>query len=597
MSKKIHPYQKKLTIYCNDVISGKVVACQKHVWACERFLSDLRRVKGDPSFGYVFDGAKAEQFSKWCGIFKHRKGILAGKHIELAPITHFIAGNIYGWYKTKDGFRRFSKMYWQVARKNAKSQLLSLMASYELFVFSGDEVAEVYCAATKSEQAKIVYEETCEMVKGCGELVDGVHFTHKNGRLNRVKNGAFMRPLSKDDKKKADGYSPQFSSIDEYHAHETSEIYDILDSGLMARPQPLIAIITTAGFELNNPCYRVEYDVVTKILDPNIAINIESYFVMINEIERNNSDQSITIDGNEIKPGELIDDIKDPSVWPKANPIVCSYDTGIERIQARLDLALESPEKMRDFMTKTMNVWMNERAFGYMDMAKWGKCQVEEVEFDRLIEKNTNKTCYVGLDLSAKIDLTSATFEFIGKDDKYYVFSHSFMPSDMFHTKMKVDQVPYDLWERKGWLTVTEGGVVDYRAVKKWILDTCEERGWRIEEVCIDPWGATQLSSDLADDGVVVVEIRQGFTTLSEPTKDVRYMVYSDRVVHAENHLLTWAIGNTVTRANYNQCLMLDKEKAKQRIDPAAALMNAHTRAMVCAESGSVYEKRGMREL
>ena len=597
MSKKRHPYLKKLLKYSEDVVSDKIVSCKKHKWACQRFLNDIHSFENDPDYEFEFIPEKAERFSKWCNLFKHRKGVLAGEKIELSDITHFIAGNIYGWYKKRNGNRRFTKLYWQVARKNAKSQLLSLMGSYEMFVFCSDEVAEVYCAATKTEQAKIVYEETVEMIKACGALVEREHYTHKNGRLTRTKNGAFMRPLSKDDKKKADGYNPQFATIDEYHAHETTEILDIMDSGTISRPSPLIAIITTAGFDLNNPCYRVEYDIASKILNPDISVNVESYFAMINELERNESDEAVVIDGREVKPGELIDDIKDPTVWEKANPIAASYETGIENIKTRLELALESPEKMRDFKTKTMNIWVNERSFGYMNMIKWGVCQVSEEEFHLRLKKIGCKICYVGLDLSAKLDLTSATFEFYGSDEKYYVYNHSFMPSEMFHEKLKTDNVPYDLWEEKRWLTVTDGPVVDYRAVKKWVLDTCESFEWTIEEVCIDPWGATQISSDFADDGVTVVEIRQGFPSLSEPTKDFREMAYSGRVVFCENDLLTWSMGNAVTRTNYNQCLMLDKDAAKQRIDPAAATINSHNRAMIQAESGSVYEKRGMREL
>lgn len=583
MKKRPHKYLTLLIDYSNDVISNKIVSCQKHKWACKRFLSDLERQTTDPTFGYEFIPEKIESFVKWCGLFKHRKGILSGKKIELAPVLLFVAGNIYGWYKTKNGYRRFSNLYWQVARKNAKSQLLSLMASYELFVFSGEEVAEIYCAATKAEQAKIVYEETVEMIEACDDLIEGLHYTHKYNRLTRVKNNAFMRVFTQDDKKKADGYSPHFASIDEYAAHETSEIYDIIDSGTVARPQSLVAIITTAGPELNNPCYQIEYDIATQILDPNIDINIESYFVLVNELERNNSDQTIEIDGKKIEPGELIDDIKDQSTWGKANPIACSYEEGIDKIQSRLEKAVVAPEKMTEFMTKNMNIWVNKRSFGYMDLNKWKNGQVPEEIFFKLLSKNTDCVCYVGLDLSAKIDLTSVTFEFVGTDDKYYVYSHSFMPSEMFHQKLKIDKVPYDLWERKGWLTVTEGAVVDYRAVKKWLLDFCEDNSWTIEEACIDPHGATQLSSDFIEDGIDVIEIRQGMLTLSEPTKDVRYMAYSNRVVYAENHLFTWAIGNCVTRSNHNGSIMLDKEKAKQRIDPAAALVNAHVRAM-CVE-------------
>jgi len=587
MSKKIHPYYKKLIDYSNDVVNGKVIACQKHIWVCMRFLSDVDRSKNDPSFEYEFDGDRAEAFSEWCGIFKHTKGVLAGKPVELVPVTHFIFGNIYGWYNKKNGYRRFNRFYWQVARKNAKSQLMSIQSSYELFVFPENEVSEVYCGATKKKQAEIVYNELVSIIESCEELINGEDYTTTNGMLTVISDdfckGSFMRALSSDDETKGDGLNPQFGLVDEYHASVSSKLLDILDSAMMSRGSPLLGIITTAGYELNNPCYRVEYNLISNIINPDIPTNIESYFVMVNELDSNMSDQPITVNGKTIEPGGLIDDINDPEVWPKSNPILASYEVGRDKIAKRLELAKEAPEKMRDFMTKTMNVWVNERSFGFMNMSKWNNGQVSQEEFFELLAKNTNKVCYVGLDLSAKLDLTSVTFEFVGDDDRYYIFSHSFMPSEMFHKKIKTDKVPYDLWESKGWLTVTEGGVVDYRAVKKWLMDTCEDNEWTIEEVCIDPHGATQLSSDFIEGGVEVVEIRQGMLTLSEPTKDVRYMAYSDRLVFAENHLLSWAMGNCVTRSIHNGSIMLDKAKAKQRIDPAAALVNAHTRAM-CVE-------------
>jgi phage terminase large subunit-like protein len=581
MSKKQHPYLKKLIDYSKDVINGEVVACEKHTWACLRFLSDVDRVKNDHDFEYEFDGDRAEQFSKWCGIFKHTKGVLAGENIELAPIGHFIFGNIYGWYSTKTGYRRFTKYYWQVARKNAKSQYISLQSAFELFVFPKKEVSEVYCAATKTEQANIVYNEAKAVIESCELLKKDKHYRTANKRLTRVSNGSFMRPLSKDDAKRGDGLNPQFGAIDEYHAHETSEVLDILDSAQISRAEPLLGIITTAGFELNNPCYRVEYDLIEKILNPNKPTNVESYFVMVNELDRNNSDEPIVVNGKTINSGELIDDINDPNVWIKSNPIAASYDVGRDKIKKRLELALEAPEKMRDFMTKTMNVWVNERSFGYMNMDKWAFCGVERDKFTELLEKNTDKNCYVGLDLSAKLDLTSATFEFRGNDDKYYVCSHSFIPESKAIQKGRSDNVPYELWEKNGWLTVTPGDVVDYRYVKKYVMDRAEKNDWYVEEIDIDPYGATQLATDFQDDGIEVVEVRQGFQTLSEPTKDFRYMVYDKRVVHDNNPVLAWAMGNAVTRTNHNECIMLDKSKAKQRIDPAASTINAHVRAMI----------------
>ncbi|MCC3933366.1 terminase large subunit, partial [Bacillus thuringiensis serovar kurstaki] len=184
--------------------------------------------------------------------------------------------------------------------------------------------------------------------------------------------------------------------IDEYHAHPTSEIYDVLVSGSGARPNPLMMIITTAGFNLSHPCYRVEYQYVSKILDPNIDIENEEYFVMVNELDKD-------------------DEITNPEVWEKANPILCSYEEGQSFLKGELQSALDVPEKMRNFLTKNMNRWVDMKENGYMDMQKWKNCK-ETVELSEL----KGLECTVGVDLSAKIDLTSISFEF-KKDDKYIV--------------------------------------------------------------------------------------------------------------------------------------------------------------------------------
>jgi len=581
MKKKSHPYLQKLVDYSTDVISGKIVACQKNIWSCERFLNDLKRSENnDPTFPYEFIPEQVELFEDWCAMFKHTKGPLTGQFIYLAPVISFVAGNIYGWYNKKDGSRRFKKSYWQVARKNAKTQLHALIGSYELLVFSRDEQAEVYAAATKAKQAKITLKETMTMLRRCEDLEEGTQFAIRYGEIERIRTGGIMAALTQDDKKDGDGLNPSCGLIDEYHMHKTSEMLDIITSGQTARENPLASIITTAGFEFSYPCYRVEYPLISKILDPNNPINIETYFVMVCELEMNTSSDTIEVDGRSIAPGELIDDINDESVWVKANPVQCSYPKGISNTRDDLDLAKASPEKMKNFLTKNMNVWVNQREFGYMDMAKWSSCGVSSDELIEQIKEYCDGTVYIGGDLSKRIDLTSLAFEFVGNNDKFYVIHHSFIPEAMFHEKIAVDGVPYDLWEKQGYLTVTQGNVVDYRAVKDWALDFAKKNGWAINEVCLDPHGAVQLSGDLIDDGIEVVDIRQGALTLSEPTKDIRYMVYSGRFVHGNDPVLTWAMGNAVTKVYHNESILLDKEKSTGRIDPAAALMNSHTRAM-----------------
>lgn len=495
-------------------------------------------------------------------LFRHRKGILKGQQIEPHIIQKFIFGNIYGWYHKDTGYRRFNKFYWQVARKNAKSQTLAMVGTYEAMAFdeTATETAEVYCAATKTEQAKIVYDEAVAMLNACAPLKD--KFTVAYGRITHKKTGSVMRALSEEDRKTGDGLNPQCGIIDEYHAHETSEVYDIIDSGMGARSQPLLGIITTAGFDLQNPCFRVEYELVSKILDPALPIEMENYFVMVNELDKD-------------EKGILQDDIRDEKCWEKANPIQCGYDEGRDYVRKKLKEALEVPEKMRNFLTKHMNVWVNQRAQGYMPMEKWALCVAKE-PID--VKK---RVVVAGLDLSATIDLTSIGFEIPLEDGFYLVKSHSFMPEDTIEAKSKTDKVPYSLWVSQGWITATPGAEVDYHMIIEYMEKQYEENEWARGEVCFDKALATWLTHELVEREFTAIEVPQSFMALSSPTKDFRAKVYGKKIIHEGNPVLTWAISNAVTRSGPSENLMLDKAKAKQRIDPLAALINAHYRGMV----------------
>ncbi|UYL93931.1 terminase large subunit [Geobacillus phage vB_GthS_PK3.5] len=547
--------------YCHDVLNGEIVACQKHKWACERFLRDIER-EGTDEFPYIFDEEKALRFLKWMTLFKHTKGKLAGKHIEPHPIQIFVFGNIYGWVHKETGLRRFKKAYWQVARKNAKSQSLACVGSYESFAF-GENMSEVYIGATKTEQSKIVWNEIKAQIQGCDFLKGKYKIAY--GKIEHLKSGSFIAALSKDAGKTGDGLNVQCGIIDEYHAHPTSEIYDVLVSGMGARPQPLMMIITTAGFNLNHPCYSVEYQYVSKILDPNNPIENDEYFVMINELDKG-------------------DDIKDEKNWEKANPILCSYEEGVNFLRGELKAALDVPEKMRNFLTKNMNRWVDMKDNGYMDMSKWAACGQD---FD--LSTLEGLECIVGVDLSAKIDLTSVSFIF-KKDGKYIVLSHSFMPEDTLDQKRRTDKVPYDLWVKQGWITTTPGAVVDYNFIKSYIKNFEQQYNVKVREICADPWNATQFMQDMEAEGYTVVEIRQGIQTLGSATKDFREQVYQGNVIHNNNPVLTWALSNAVTRQDANENIMLDKSKSTERIDPIAAVLNAHVRAMLKTDTIDINE-------
>lgn len=546
----MYDLREKLIKYSEDVLNGNEVACQKHKWACYRFLNDLEK-EGTEKFPYIFDEERADRFLDWMRLFKHRKGVLAGQYIEPHIIQEFVFGNIYGWVHKDTGLRRFNKGYWQVGRKNAKSQSLGAVASYEASAF-GEPYAEVYSAGVKKEQSRIVWDETHDMLMGNRDLRD--RFKVAYGTITHLRSGSTIKPMSREDRIDGDGTSPQCGIIDEYHAHPTTEFYDIIDSGMGARPQPLLMIITTAGYNLNYPCYRVEYKYVSQILDPDNPIENDRYFVMINELDKD-------------------DDIKDPKNWEKANPILCSYEEGRQYIADQLKIALDVPERMRTFLTKNMNVWVDAKEDGYMEMNKWGKLKSNEIELQQY-------PVWLGLDLSTTTDLTSVGLVFKLNDGKYAIKQHSFMPEDKLYERMNTDNVPFDLWERKGWLTTTPGSVVDYNFVEQFILDL-RDQGYKIQEINYDKWNATHFAQIMESHGFTMVEIPQSIRYLSGPTKEFRREVYSGNVIHFGDSLLDWAISNAVLKMDAQENIMLDKSKSTERIDPIAAVINAFSRASV----------------
>jgi phage terminase large subunit-like protein len=566
----------ELVKYCNDCISGEIVSCKKLKWACQRFLRDLER-QGTEEFPYVFDSGKAQQFIDWMGLFKHTKGPLAGTYKIPHISEKFEFGNIYGWVHKDTGLRRFRTVYIQKAKKNAKSQDLAMVGLYEESAL-GEPCSEVYVAATKREQTKYVWEEADLIYKRSDFLKD--KFVTKYGVIEHPKSGSKFSRLSQDDKKKGSGGNPQCFIIDEYHEHETDEYYELGTSGMKTRVQPILIIITTAGKNLNYPCYKDEYTYVSKILDPDNPVENDRYFAVVYELDKDEN-------------GELIDDINDESCWRKANPVIYDSPVVIENIRAELAVAKDKPEKMTDFLTMQMDIWVNQKASGYMQMDRWAKCAATK---ENPMPDVDGLEVVTGLDLSMTTDLTSTSHEVRLPAGKIGVMSHSFMPEETLAKRARQDHTQYPAWAKAGWITATPGAVVDYSYILDYLDETYAKHHWKKGEVCYDRAMATWLAQRLEERGYTPVEVIQGMYTLGNPTKHFRDEVYKGNVIHENNPVLTWAMGNAVTRCDSNENLMLDKVHSTERIDPAAALMDAHVR-YILKNPKMTYEKHGLRSL
>lgn len=462
--------KEEIIKYCQDCISGVIPSGKKHKWACERFLNDLERI-GTPDFPYIWNEERAERIVQWFLLLRHSKGALAGQPIELTTWQKFRECQIYGWIHKETGKRRFRKAFTEVGRKNAKSQMEAGEALYELAITStqNNEVNEIYTAGVKRDQSRIVFNECDLMTRG--SLIRS-KFNFKRDCIEHTKTGSFIKALSKEDGRSGDGTNPAFLIIDEYHQHPTTDFYD-LSLGSNTK-EPLTSIITTAGKDLTYPCFTQEYDYCTKVLDPDVDVSNEEYFVDICEAD----------------PG---DDIGSEDTWKKANPIRAYFPEGLQKIREDYEVARQIPEKMVAFMTKMLDMWVQAKDNGYMDMKKWKACEVEELPIDI-----TGKPVYIGFDMSAKIDLTSVAFIVPYQSDKtdaqgrkvvkYALWTHSFIPTvDKLREHVVKDKMPYDAWERMGFLTLTNTPIVDQNFVMKYVIDECQKYNLDIQCLCFDP--------------------------------------------------------------------------------------------------------------
>lgn len=550
--------KNRLIRYATDCISGKIISCKKHKQACSRFLRDVKREEsGEASF--YWDDQEAQKIIKWFSFLRHSKGVLAGKPIKLTDWQQFHLCQLYGWRRKGDGYKRFKKSFVEVARKNAKSQEEAGVALYEISVQAtkNKEVYEYYTAGVKRDQSKIVFEEAKLMLNG-SPLKKKFKLT--NNAITHIKTGSYIKALSKEDGKTGDGTNPAGLIVDEYHQHKTTEF---LDLGLGSNTkESLLMIITTAGMDLTYPCYTQEYDYCSKVLDSNIDVENDTYLIDIMEID----------------PG---DDIGDEENWKKANPIRMSYSAGREKIRGDYEIAKVIPEKMIAFLTKMLNVWVQQKENGYMNMEKWKKCEVKNLPISI-----KGKPVYVGFDMSSKIDLTSVAFVIPyrnGNFDKkgrerteYIVLSHSFIPNqEKMMERVFKDKVPYDAWERQGFITMTNSEIVDQNVVMDYVLDFCKEKELDIQTLCFDPANASKLMIDLSDEGYIVEEVFQSHKSLNESTEGFREEVLMGNVCYLYNPVLNYAMSNAVIKKN-NGLIKIDKDATAKKIDPVDATLCAY---------------------
>ncbi|AHM56401.1 putative terminase large subunit 2 [Peptoclostridium acidaminophilum DSM 3953] len=538
----------RTTKYAKQVLSGNIVAGKLVRLACERHMNDLKRSK-TRAYPYKFDEDRAERYLDFFKLLKHSKGEWAGQSIELELWQCFCIGSTFGWIHKKTELRRFKTVYEQVARKNGKSTKMAGIGIIGLSV-DGEQGAEVYSAATKRDQSRIIFDEAKRMIQASPYIKKHIDVFQAN--MSMPATNSKFEPLSAD-ANTMDGLNISMGLIDELHAHKTREVYDVLETATGARKQPLIWNVTTAGFNLHGICYEL-YEYSIKVLEG--VIEDETFFAYIAQLDED-------------------DDPFDEANWIKANPNL-DISVDMDDLRRKAEKAKEIPAAQNNFFCKHLNMWVNQET-RWVNMQKYKVCEEANADFD--INQLEGADCYCGIDLSTTTDITSVNLEFPLADGKYAWINHSFIPEDAVREKERTDKVPYSAWIREGWMTATPGSVIDY----DWILSYITEQAkkYRIVELDYDPWNATQFANNASNEGFICIEIRQGYRTLSEPTKDVEKLILEKKLLTFGNPVLKWAMNNVVVRLDPAGNVKPDKSKAAQRIDPVMAGIISHTRAML----------------
>lgn len=544
--------------YISSVLSGKIVACQNVVLMCKRHRDDL---KSGRKRGFFFDPIAGQHVIDFFAYVKHSKGKWAGQVCVLEPWQQAVLWILFGWMRA-DGKRRFRTALIEVARKNGKSFLLAVIGLY-LMIADGEKGAEVYAASTKKEQSRILHSEAIRIVQKSPVLSKRISIVRDN--LHIKKTATKFEPLGRDSDS-LDGLNPHGAIVDELHAHRDSSIWDVLESAMGAREQPLLIGITTAGFNSASFCYDL-VDYGEKVLKG--LLTDDTFFPAIYTMDE----------------GDRWDDEK---VWVKANPNL-NVSVSLEYLQEKALRARTIPSALTNFKTKHLNVWTNAES-NWLNIERWKACAGEFSE-----ELLYGRECFAGLDLSNTMDVTALIYIFppVEGDPVYRVVPRFWMPEETISTKAADDMATYGGWRDRGYLFEIPGAVIDYEYIYRQIEQDMTR--FTIKRVGYDRWGSHSVYLKLEGMGLETAQIGQGFVGMNNGMKELEKLIVSKRLAHANNPMMNWMIANTVAVSDAAGNIKPDKAKSGEKIDGVVALIMACDCVLAYMPKENPYATRGLR--
>ncbi|HEM6242616.1 TPA: terminase large subunit [Streptococcus suis] len=511
-----------------------------------------------------YDKAKADRAVTFINNLSHTKGKWAGKRFDLLPWQEQIVRDLFGIVK-EDGNRQFLTSYIEIPKKNGKSELAAAIALYLLYA-DNEASAEVYGAACDRNQASIVFDVAKQMVQMSRPLEKRSKIMGATKRIVNYSNAGFYQVLSAETGTKH-GLNVSGLVFDEIHAQPNRHLYDVLTKGSGdAREQPLFFIITTAGTDRNSICYELH----TKALD---ILNGRKKDTSFYPVVYGLSDE---------------DDWNDEANWRRANPSI-GHTIGIDRVREAYQQALDNPAEENVFKQLRLNMWTSS-SVAWIPEHVYAKGN-DPIQYENL----KGRSCYAGLDLSSTSDITAFVLVFPPRfeEENYIVLPYFWLPEDTLELRCRRDHVLYDVWERQGYIKTTEGNVVHYGFIEKFIEDLSEI--YHIKEIAYDRWNATQMVQNLEGMGLTMVPFGQGYKDMSPPSKELYKLMMEGKIQHGGHPVLKWMGQNVVMRQDPAGNIKPDKEKSVEKIDGIVALIMGLDRCIRHqTDEGSVYDERGI---
>lgn len=526
----------------------------------ERFFHDL---KHGHERGLYFDPKAAQHAVQFFPFVRHSIGEWFGEPFVLAPWQEFdVIWNLFGW-KRADGSRRFREAYLELTKKTGKSTFVSALGLYFLMA-DGEFGAQIYAAATKRDQARIIHNEAIKMARASKELRP--HLSIFKNNISMDSTGSKFEPLSADAESE-DGFNPHATLVDELHRWKTRDLLDIIEQSSATRRQPMMISTTTAGNSRYTPCWSKRQHAVSVLNGFHDKSYVDdTFYAYISTIDEK-------------------DDPFDETVWAKANPGL-GINIKIEEMREKAARAKRSVADLNAFLRFRLNVW-TEQAIRWIPISAWDKCK-KQFSFDIF----RGKKCKLGIDLSSTTDLTAMVLS-TEHDNEIYVWPYFFVPEENIEKRSKADKVPYTQWVSDGLITPTPGEAVDY----DYLLAKIDELATMvtIEEIALDPWNGRLLKQELEKRHYKVQEITQNKKQMSLPSKIVEVNIMKSRIRHNGNEVLRWNMRNVSCKKDAQENIFPDKEKSAERIDGVVAMiMSVFSLVGDTGPGLSIYESRGV---